>query len=291
MGSPSGGGRAGSSGSGGPRLPQGRVGLAIAAAAAVAGVALVALVVLLVLSHMPVFTIEGIDAEASEHVSSETIGKLAAIEEGTTLLNVDVGQVQQNVGRNPWVKAVNVRREFPDRIAISVEERSVWAIVVIGSGSSVWALGDDGTWIEPVQLGGTSGDVTQEALAKATELGCLLISQVPSSVDPAQGSEATDDVIQAVLTYQRELGQDLSSQAQTYYASSEGSISMVLKSGLEVSLGAPTDIPSKQAALAQIMATYPDQLTYVNVRVPSKPTYRKVSASNQSAQTAATTAG
>lgn len=244
-------------------------------AIAVGVLALVSIVVVLVLSHMPVFVIEGIDATGTEHVSAQTVAKLANIEEGTTLLSLDASEIEENVKRNPWVKSVSISREFPSTLGISVEEREVGAIVIIGAGASVWSIGTDGIWIEPVQLD-TTMDLSSAALARAQELGCLLIADVPASVDPAQGSATTDDTIQAVLTYQDELPDDIVSQARVYYASSEGSISLVLDSGLEISLGAPEDINAKSQALTEIMAHYPNQLTYINVRVASKPTYRKV---------------
>lgn len=250
---------------------------AVIVAGIVAALAAVGLVALLVLSHLPVFVISGIDATASEHVSAETIAKLAAVDEGTTLLSVDVSQIQQNVRKNPWVKNVNVTREFPDTLGVTVEERTVSVIVVMGSGTSVWALGDDGVWIEPVQLDtSATDDVTSAALAKASELGCLLIANAPSTVDPSQGSAATDEVILDVLEYQRELPESITSQAQVYYAASAGSISVVLQSGLEISLGSAADISAKASALQTVLDAYGDQLTYVNVRVPSKPSYRKV---------------
>lgn len=247
-------------------------------AAGVAALALVTAVVMLVLSHTRAFTISGIDATASQHVSADQIARLAGVADGTTLLNVDVSGVKRNVAKSPWVKDVHVSREFPDRLGISVTERAVAAVVVVGTGGQgAWALGDDGVWIEPVQLSvPDGGDVTEVALAKAQELGCLLITQAPSSVDPAQGSQVTDETILAVLEYCRELSPDFASQVSLYAAASTGSISCVLESGVEVSLGAPTDIAAKQAAIDQIMAAYPGQLTYINVRVPSKPLYRKV---------------
>lgn len=250
--------------------------IAFVGAVTVAVLAVVGLVLLLVLSRMPVFVVQSIDAVASEHVTADNIAKLANVEEGTTLLSVDVNQIQENVQRNPWVKSVSVTREFPDTLGISVEERQVGAIVVIGAGTSVWALGSDGIWIEPVQLDTSGVDVATAALNRATELGCLLITDVPASVDPAQGSPTTDETILAVLDYQEQLSSDISSQARVYYASSTGSISVVLDSGLEISLGSPEDINSKSLALSEIMATYPGQLTYINVRVATKPTYRKV---------------
>lgn len=246
-------------------------------AAIVALLALIALIALLVLSQLPVFVIEGIDATASEHVSAETIAKLAAVDEGTTLLSVDPDEVAENVKKNPWVKNVSISREFPSTLKVTVEERTVSAIVICGSGMSVWSLGDDGHWIEPTQLDSSTGDdVTTQALAKAEELGVLLITNVPGTVNPAQGSACTDDSIQDVLTYQQQLPESIRTQAQVYYAASSGSISLVLKNGLEISLGAANDISAKATALTEIMGTYGDQLTYVNVRVPSKPTYRKV---------------
>lgn len=252
----------------------GRIGFIVAVT--VGALAVVGLTLLLILSHLPVFVVEGIDAVASEHVTAETIAKLANVESGTTLLSVDVGQIQENVKRNPWVKDVHVSREFPTTLGISIEERPVGAIVVIGAGTSVWALGSDGIWIEPVQLDTSGVDVATAALTRAQELNCLLITDVPASVDPAQGSATTDETILACLNYQEELASDIASQVRVYYASSVGSISMVLDSGLEVSLGSPEDINSKSLALTEIMATYPNQLTYVNVRVATKPTYRKV---------------
>lgn len=234
------------------------------------------MIVFIVLSHLPVFVIESIDAKASEHVSAETIAKLANVEEGTTLLSADFGEISDNIKKNPWVKDVTIKREFPGTLGIEVKERQVGAIVVIGAGASVWSIGTDGVWIEPVTLDTSAMDATSAALVKAQELGCLLISDVPASCDPAQGSPTTDDTVLAVFTFQEELPSEISNQARVYYAASEGSISLVLDSGVEVSLGSPEDINAKSQALAEIMATYPNQLTYINVRVASKPTYRKV---------------
>lgn len=250
--------------------------IAVTAASIIAALVVVALVVYLVLCQMPVFVIGSINAEATQHVSAETIVKLASVEEGTTLLNVDVDQINANVKRNPWVESVSVNREFPDTLSISVQEKEVGAIVVIGAGASVWALSSDGIWIEPIQLDTNGVDVVSAALTRAQELDCLLISDVPASVDPVQGSATTDASILAVLSFQAELPSDITDQARVYYAASEGSISLVLDSGLEISLGSAEDINSKSLALSEIMNTYPNQLTYINVRVATKPTYRKV---------------
>lgn len=250
-------------------------------AAAVAGVAALAVVALLVLSHLPVFVIQSIDAQASEHIDAETIARLAEVEEGTTLLNVDAGQIEQNVRRNPWCASVRITREFPDRLGIEVVEREVGAVVLMGSGDVAWCLGADGVWIEPVQLDTSTTRTAEDvAMARATELGCLLITDVPSSVSPKAGSEATDDTILAVMSYLDGFSDEFRSQISSFSAPSVDAVSCTLANGVEVSLGAPNDIGAKESVVTQILADHPNQVTYVNVRVPSSPSYRAVGAEN-----------
>lgn len=243
----------------------------------VGAVALLALLALFVLSFTPAFSVTSIEADATEHLTSDTIGKLANVSEGTTLLNVDVDAIEANLKKNPWVGDVSVTREFPDRVRVVVTERKVGAVVLMSSGNIAWYLGDDGAWIEPFNIGSsTSASGSDAALARATELGCLLITNVPSTVSPVAGSASSDACILAVLQYQSEFSSDLSSQVVSYSAASAESVACSLSSGVQISLGSPSSISSKEAVIDQILATYPGQITYINVRVPSKPTYRKV---------------
>lgn len=260
-----------------------RVVVAVAIVAAVLGVAF------LVLSNTSTFQITSIDAVASDHVSADDIQKLAKVEEGTTLLNVDTNGITQNLMKNPWVESVSVEREFPDKLKISVTERTVEAVVVMSSRSVAWYLGEGEVWLEPVNL-----DVSDEqsaddvALEKATSVGAILITGVPATVDPVAGSKATDDVIVAIRGYLDGFSSDFASQIVSFTAPSEASISCVLSSGVEVSLGSPSDISSKEEVVKSLLAEYPDELTYINVRVPSSPSYRKIDSSNVTAGTGAT---
>lgn len=250
-------------------------------AAGVAALAVVGLVALLVLSQLPVFVITAIDADSTEHINAETIARLAEVEEGTTLLNLNTGEITANVQRNPWVGSVKIIREFPDRLRIVVTEREVGAIVLMGSGDAAWCLGSDGVWIEPVQLNTSDKRSAEEvALERASELGCLLITDVPSSVSPQAGAEVTDDTILAVLEYLNGFSEDFRSQISSFSATSVDAIACTLTNGVEVSLGNATDINAKERIITQILAEHPNQVTYINVRVPSSPSYRSISADN-----------
>ncbi len=194
-----------------------RVVVAVAIVAAVLGVAF------LVLSNTSTFQITSIDAVASDHVSADDIQKLAKVEEGTTLLNVDTNAITQNLMKNPWVESVSVEREFPDKLKISVTERTVEAVVVMSSRSVAWYLGEGEVWLEPVNL-----DVSDEqsaddvALEKATSVGAILITGVPATVDPVAGSKATDEVIAAVRSYLDGFSSDFASQICEFHGAERG---------------------------------------------------------------------
>lgn len=236
-----------------------------------------ALVGFLVLSNTAAFTITYIDTEATEHLSKENIGKLASVPEGTTLLNIDEVAIEENLKRNPWVSEVQFVREFPDRLKIVVIERKVDCLVKMNSGQVCWCLGDDNVWIEPINLNPQGNQsVDDVALALAREMGAILITETPASMVPSAGSQATDEVLKAISLYRSEFSEDFASQIACFSASSVESISCTLTSGVEVSLGAPTNIDTKEAVIREILARHPNQVTYINVRIPSQPSYRKV---------------
>ncbi len=244
---------------------------------AIACLLVVLLVGFIALSSSPMFTIASIDAEDTEHLSAENIAKLANVEEGTTLLTFDSATITENLKRNPWVGTVSFTREFPDRLKIEVTERRVDCVVKMSTGSVCWCLGEDGVWIEPVNLTVADGQSADDvALALAQKMDALLITGVPTSLSPTAGESSNDEVLKAIAAYREQFSEDFSSQVVCYSASSVESVGCTLKSGIEISLGSPTNIDVKEAVIGQILEKHPNQITYINVRVPSQPSYRRI---------------
>lgn len=241
------------------------------------------------LSHTSTFTIESIDATATEHVSAETIARLAKVESGATLLNVDVQAVEENLRRNPWIESATITREFPDRLGIEVHERPVGEVVVMSTGDIAWLLGADGVWIEPVHLTVPDGQNANDvALSLAEQYGALLVTDAPSSMEPTAGATATDDCLRTVELFQEQFSQDFRNQIASYSVEDSESVTCVLESGVEVSLGSASNVDTKEALVRQLLEKYPGELTYVNVRVPSKPAYRRLDSSSAGEGTGAT---
>lgn len=230
------------------------------------------------LSHTSAFTIETLDAQASEHVSSDAIERLAKIEDGTTLLNIDTQTVEDNLKRNPWVSSATITREFPNTLKIEIQERSVGALVVMSSGDIGWYLGQDNVWIEPVPIEVPDGaSINDVALTMVADTGALLITDVPSSVDPSAGSGTTDESILTAEQFQEQFSQSFKSQVASYSVEDTESITCVLTNGVEVSLGSASNVDTKETIIEQLLATYPGQITYINVRVTSRPAFRRIS--------------
>lgn len=244
--------------------------------------------VYLVLRNAPVFEIQSIETEATEHVTMADIQNLLTVPEGTTLLNVDEGQIQAELSKNPWVASVSIERDFPGTLRVTVNERKVGALVLMGSGSMAWYLGEDNVWIMPAKVSARSGQsVTDAALAMASDAGTLLIVGVPDTVSPVSGSEATDAELGAVQEFRDGFSADFSSQIVSYSAASADNVTCTLASGVEISLGSPTSISSKETVAKELISRYADELTYINVRVPSNPSYRRISSDQVQAGTGA----
>ena len=248
------------------------VGLVIVAVMLVA-----ALVSFIVLSSTPMFTIAYIDTESTEHLSAENIAKLASVEEGTTLLTIDEEAIAENLKRNPWVGDVELIREFPDKLKIVVTERTVDCLVKMSTASVCWCLGNDSVWIEPINLTILDGQSADDAaLALAREMDSLLIIDVPTSLSPTAGESTNEDALMAVATYRQQFSKEFNDQIVRFSAASVESIGCTLSNGVEVSLGAPVDIDVKEAVIKEILDKHPNQITYINVRVPSQPSYRRL---------------
>ena len=245
------------------------------------GLAVLSGVGFLVLRSSSIFAITNIQVDPTEHVTNEQIQKLIVVEEGTTLLNMDESLITQELQKDPWVASATYERQFPNTLHITITERRVTALVALSSGPVAWYLGENNVWLEADQLNVPEGKTTATvALEKATSEGELLITDVPATVSPVAGTTASDAEIQAVMEYQSTFSSELTSQIVSYSASSVDAISVTLTNGVQVALGSPTQIADKEKVILAMLKQFPGELTYLNVRTPASPTYRRVSTGN-----------
>jgi cell division protein FtsQ len=80
----------------------------------------------------PWLDVEGVDVSGALTVKAEDVRARALIEEGTPLARVDLGRAEARVRSLAVVKDVDVSRQWPDTVLISIVERVAIAVVEIG---------------------------------------------------------------------------------------------------------------------------------------------------------------
>ena len=158
----------------------------IASAAAAVVVAL--FIVGTILFKSSLFAATDIEICGSEHISKETAQKLIDLPDDTTLLNVDSDAIVQSLKKSPWVKGVDVKREFPHKLIITPTERKVVAVAYISADNVAWAIGDDDTWIAPVSLA-----VGLDADGNVVDATGLAAPAADNQTDDSSSEDASDD--------------------------------------------------------------------------------------------------
>ncbi len=78
------------------------------------------------------FVVREIQVRGGEQVSGNEIVAMAGLRHGMNIWKIDPVAIEQKIIKHPWVRRVLVRREFPRRVIIEVEERTPKAIVAAG---------------------------------------------------------------------------------------------------------------------------------------------------------------
>ena len=77
------------------------------------------------------FSLREIQVRGGEKVSGDEIIAIAGLRQGMSIWKADLVGIEKKISRHPWVRHVLVRRDFPRRIIIDVEERTPKAIVAV----------------------------------------------------------------------------------------------------------------------------------------------------------------
>jgi cell division protein FtsQ len=77
------------------------------------------------------FSVREIQVRGADKVSGNEIVTIAGLRQGMSIWRVELDHIEKKIARHPWVRRVLVRREFPSRIIIDVEERTPKAIVAL----------------------------------------------------------------------------------------------------------------------------------------------------------------
>ena len=188
--------------------------------------------------------VETIDVSGAQTVEASDIRARSGIDDGEPLARVDLAAAERRIGALAVIRSVDVTRQWPHGILISIEERVAIAVVEIGG--RLRGMDIDGVVFRDYKKAPpglprvvTSIGTTSAALQEAAEVISALPEDLTLVVDHVQ-----------VTTVDQ--------------------ISLVLKDGRTVVWGSAEESDTKADVLATLLATVQAQ-TY-DVSVPSKPT-------------------
>ena len=153
---------------------------------------------------------------------------------------LNVQNVQDSLGNLPWIQSVEVRRVWPDRLLIILEERTAQA-----------------TW-------GENGVLSTEGVIFYPD-----VSSIPSKLPRFQGpDDRVKDILQQYFTLLEVLG-PVGLTIQALDISKEGSWRMVLDNGMSVVIGKA----AFSERMARFILAYPgklqgksQQIAYIDLR-------------------------
>lgn len=251
----------------------------------VIGITLVVLVVVLavgafVLSRSDLFPVTKITVSGVHHLTDQETAEIAAVPEGTTLLNVDAGGIEGRLEANPWILDATIERRFPDTLNLNILEREIVAVVDVviddNDNQQTWALASDGTWL--MQIPDRNSDEGKQLAPQVYEDvdAALHISSVPYGSVPEAGSSCNNPNITNALAIIDGMSTELADQVKSVSAASSDSTVLTLKNGVEIAFGDSSDIRDKERVCLELMEQNPGKIAYINVRTVNKPIWRAV---------------
>jgi cell division protein FtsQ len=98
----------------------------------------------------PYFSVREIQVRGAEKFGGNEIITMAGLKHGMNMWRIEPATIEKKVAKHPWVRRVLVRREFPRRVVIEIEERTPKAIVAMGK---LYYIDSDGVAFKEVGAG------------------------------------------------------------------------------------------------------------------------------------------
>lgn len=242
------------------------------------GILLAAVVLYAVLYIAGAFPITQVTVNGAEHMTNEEVAEIAAVPADSTLLRVDTGAIVSRLQGAAWVESAGVTRIPPGTLQLDIRERTIKAVVQVPSkdGSVIedWAIASDGVWLMKIPAQGTEEAAKVSSTVYTDAEQALHITGVPYGVEPAEGAYCADPNVNNAIEIIAGLSENLSSQVKTVEASGTETTTLTLTNGVQIAFGNAEDVREKERVALQLMQEHANEIAYINVRTPTRPTWR-----------------
>jgi cell division protein FtsQ len=78
--------------------------------------------------HLGIFTVQEINITGNTRINEKEILKRSGLRQGESSIFFFENSVEENILKNPWVKGVSVKKEFPKKVYIEIKEEQVYCL-------------------------------------------------------------------------------------------------------------------------------------------------------------------
>lgn len=202
----------------------------------------------------PLLAVRAVEVAGGRHTSRARVEAAAGLV-GDNLLLLSTTEVERRVERLPWVRRAVVERRLPDTVRVEVVERRP-AVVMTGRGTR-WTL-----------------DARGRVLSEGAPRPGLPLLGGADGAGARPGAVLRGDDVAAGLEVLRLLPRGLRADVVALFAPSPERVTLSLRSGTLVRLGAAERLEPKMAVLRAVVARLQrsgETARYVDVRVPETP--------------------
>ena len=244
------------------------------------GVVLAAILLYVVLYLAGAFPVTQVTVNGAEHLTNEEVANIAAVPADSTLLRVDTAAIVNRLEGEAWVESASVTKIPFGTLQLNIRERTIKAVVQVpskdGSKLEDWAIASDGVWLMKIPAR-SSEEASKVSEAVYTDAETVLhITGVPYGVAATAGTTCTDANVNNALDIISGLSDNLSSQVKTVEASGTETTTLTLENGVQIAFGDAQDIREKERVVLQLMQEHAGEIAYINVRTPTRPTWRSL---------------
>ena len=201
----------------------------------------------------PVFSVKTIEIAGAPTGLSSQVKRSLRDTEGASLLKFDTNAAQQTVLALPTVAGVRFDRAFPHTLRVVVVPEH--AVAVVRQGASSYLVAESGRVMATVERR------DRPALARIW---------IKRDVRLQVGARAEGDLLAAVSAVAPLVGSGFPGRVSSVTATPT-SLTLRLRSGLELRLGEPLDVALKLAVAARVIPLLTSDTTYLDVAVPERP--------------------
>jgi len=171
----------------------------------------------------PYFRVREVEVEGRQMISKEALLSLTAVEGMPNLFSIELKEVVKRLESHPWIERVQVKKIFPNKILVQIEEKKPMAIIQLGE---LYYIDNKGEIFSPV------GERDQYNYPYLTGLTRQVLEK-----DPAEAKRLVNKALELLRIVQREKIPPLEEISEIHMEKAFGIQCFTKAEGVEVKLG------------------------------------------------------